>query len=136
MASSLPPGAPSEASEIIRTWAKRVSGCWAPSQTSLTYRDTRKAAAAEEERQQGHEDTDLLSGETSHPTPQWGCTEHPNTLHHMLVATRVEHGDETNESGLRLTFVLIFFVHLKVYLFDECVWKVETVTTSQAPSRF
>lgn len=48
MASSLPPPKSSAVSRTIRTWLRRVSGRWAPSQMSLMYRDTRNAAAAEE----------------------------------------------------------------------------------------
>lgn len=48
----------------------------------------------------------------------------------MFVVIRVEYGDEINEFGFRLIFVLIFFVYFKVYLFDECVWKVEIVIIS------
>lgn len=47
-ASWSPLNASSAVSQIIWTWVTRVSGCWAPSQMSLMYRDTRKAAAAEE----------------------------------------------------------------------------------------
>lgn len=47
-ASVSPLSASSAASQVIWTWAKRVSGCWAPSQMSLMYRDTRNAAVAEE----------------------------------------------------------------------------------------
>lgn len=48
MASWSPSGASSAASRTIWTWARRVSGRWAPSQTSWMYRDSRKAAEAGE----------------------------------------------------------------------------------------
>ena len=48
IASSLHPPESSAVSRTIWTWLRRVSGCWAPSQMSLMYRDTRNTAAAEE----------------------------------------------------------------------------------------
>lgn len=49
MASASPCGTSFEASQTIWMCARKVSGCWAPSQMSLIYRDSRNAVGAGEE---------------------------------------------------------------------------------------
>ena len=81
-ASWSPLGTSLAASQTIWTWAEREPGCGAPSQASLMYRDSRKAAEAEERGQQGHQGKPTRPA-SSHPplgghellsTPRTACT--------------------------------------------------------------
>lgn len=112
MGSSSPACRSSVASRTIRTWVKRLSGRWAPSQMSLMYSDTRNAAVAEEGRQQGWQS---VSGKMSHlPTHihgTWGSAKPP-------VATCSRHADEANGFCLCSTWGLILLDHF-IFLFWE-----------------
>lgn len=115
MASSSPPPDSSAASRTIRTWLRRVSGRWAPSQMSLMYRDTRNVAAAEDGTTRPLGCSPFSWERVSHPAHGDPGPTRPQ------VATCSEHAD--SQSCLCLTAGLILPVRAKTSLFsrDDCV---------------
>lgn len=127
MASSSPPPDSSAASRTIRTWLKRVSGRWAPSQMSLMYRDTRNAAAAEEATTRPLGCSPVGWERVSHPPHG-----HPG-LTRPQVATCGKRAD--SQSFLCLTAGLILPVRVKTFLFsrDDCVLNVSLILGVDPP---